>query len=250
MARTGRRDCIELDAILDSWDGKLTVVWRKRVSRHIDGCDICVERKREVLSPAMLLSVLPLAPLPAGLREHLMWLVSDDSPEAIGYRGRVVSRAGAFDPAGFPLQTTPVGPAGRSGRFRGAGGAGGDAADAVTPRRRGRPVTTRWACPWCSTFGNGSDRRRRARLRPVMPTWGRGTRLGRSGRNVAGSAISGRLGRPNVGPMRDRDIAAALAAGDPGGLAAWSRTTVPGPPATATRSSDGPGVFLRADRGA
>src|SRR6202042_1103044 len=101
VARTGRRDCIELDAILDSWDGKLTILWRKRVSRHIEDCDICSERKREVLSPAMLLSVLPLAPLPAGLREHLMRLVSDDSAEAIGYRGRVVSRAGAFDPAGF-----------------------------------------------------------------------------------------------------------------------------------------------------
>ena len=65
VARTGRRDCIELDAILDSWDGKLTVLWRKRVSRHIEDCDICSERKRDVLSPAMLLSVLPLAPLPA-----------------------------------------------------------------------------------------------------------------------------------------------------------------------------------------
>jgi RNA polymerase sigma factor (sigma-70 family) len=128
VARTGRRDCIELDAILDSWDGKLTVLWRKRVSRHIEDCDICSERKREVLSPAMLLSVLPLAPLPAGLREHLMRLVSDDSPEAIGYRGRVVSRAGAFDPAGFPVQTTPVEPASRGGRFRGAGGAGGSGA--------------------------------------------------------------------------------------------------------------------------
>jgi RNA polymerase sigma factor (sigma-70 family) len=128
VARTGRRDCIELDAILDSWDGKLTVLWRKRVSRHIEDCDICSERKRDVLSPAMLLSVLPLAPLPAGLREHLMRLVSDDSPEAVGYRGRVVSRAGAFDPAGFPLQTKAVEPAGRGGRFRGAGGAGGSGA--------------------------------------------------------------------------------------------------------------------------
>jgi RNA polymerase sigma factor (sigma-70 family) len=128
VARTGRRDCIELDAILDSWDGKLTALWRKRVSRHIESCDICAERKREVLSPAMLLSVLPLAPLPAGLRDHLMRLVSDDSPEAIGYRGRVVSRAGAFDPAGFPLQTAPVEATGRSGRFRGAGGAGGSGA--------------------------------------------------------------------------------------------------------------------------
>ena len=51
VARTGRRDCIELDAILDSWDGRLTALWRKRVSRHIESCDICSARKREVLQP-------------------------------------------------------------------------------------------------------------------------------------------------------------------------------------------------------
>jgi RNA polymerase sigma factor (sigma-70 family) len=128
VARTGRRDCIELDAILDSWDGRLTALWRKRVSRHIESCDICSARKREVLSPAMLLSVLPLVPLPAGLRDHLMRLVSDDSAEAAGYRGRVVSRAGAFDPAGFPVQIAPAAATARSGRGRGAGGAGGSGA--------------------------------------------------------------------------------------------------------------------------
>jgi RNA polymerase sigma factor (sigma-70 family) len=145
VARTGRRDCIELDAILDSWDGKLTALWRKRVNRHVEGCDICSERKREVLSPAMLLSVLPLVPLPAGLRDHLMRLVCDDSAEAVGYRGRVVSRAGAFDPAGFPVQVASVAVPGRSGRGRGgpgadgsgsAGAAGGSAAGGSAAGRR------------------------------------------------------------------------------------------------------------------
>jgi RNA polymerase sigma factor (sigma-70 family) len=153
VARTGRRDCIELDAILDSWDGKLTALWRKRVSRHIESCDICSERKRELLSPAMLLSVLPLLPLPAGLRDHLMRLVSDDSAEAIGYRGRVVSRAGAFDPAGFPVQIAPVAATGRPGRGGGpdAGGRG----------RRGGPPTG-------GAGGGGPGRRRHAGERSML----------------------------------------------------------------------------------
>ncbi len=149
VARTGRRDCIELDAILDSWDGRLTALWRKRVSRHIESCDICSARKREVLSPAMLLSVLPLVPLPAGLGDHLMRLVGDDSAEAAGYRGRVVGRAGAFDPAGFPVQIAPAAATGRSGRGPGAGGAGGSgpAAQAVPARAVPARVVPAWVVP-------------------------------------------------------------------------------------------------------
>ena len=71
VARTGRRQCAELDQMLSDWDGELTVLLRKRVARHIEDCDICGSRKRRELSPAMLLSILPLAvvpgrPAPAG----------------------------------------------------------------------------------------------------------------------------------------------------------------------------------------
>jgi RNA polymerase sigma factor (sigma-70 family) len=121
VARTGRRDCIELDDLLEGWDGRLTVLLRKRLSRHIDTCDICNARKGRVLSPAALLSLLPLVPLPAGLRQHVLRLVSDDSLEAAHYRGRVISRAGAFDQAGFPVQIAP-GPPARRFRRRGGGG--------------------------------------------------------------------------------------------------------------------------------
>src|SRR5580692_5716085 len=68
VARTGRRSCAELDTILGRWDGQFTALMRKRVSRHIENCEICGERKRRELSPAMLFSVLPLVTLPAGLR--------------------------------------------------------------------------------------------------------------------------------------------------------------------------------------
>ena len=51
VARTGRDACIDLDAMLAGWDGRLTVLMRKRISRHIERCDICGERKRRELTP-------------------------------------------------------------------------------------------------------------------------------------------------------------------------------------------------------
>ncbi len=107
VARTGREDCPELDDILANWDGQLTVLLRKRVNRHIERCDICGERRRRQLSPAMLLSMLPVAMLPAGLRQHLFRLVADSSPGATAYRARVIHRAGPFTGSGFPKPLDP-----------------------------------------------------------------------------------------------------------------------------------------------
>ena len=117
VARTGREACAELDAMLADWDGTLTVLLRKRVSRHIDNCEICGERKRRELSPAALLSVLPVVMLPPGLRHQILRLVSDNSAEAVRYRAHVVSRAGQFGPSGFPVQLSPAGPS-RNRRIR------------------------------------------------------------------------------------------------------------------------------------
>ena len=38
VARTGRQDCPELGAMLQDWDGALTVLVRKRVNRHVERC--------------------------------------------------------------------------------------------------------------------------------------------------------------------------------------------------------------------
>jgi RNA polymerase sigma factor (sigma-70 family) len=106
VARSGPECCPDLAAILDGWAGKLTVLIRKRVNRHIDHCPVCGERKRRVLSPAMLLGLLPVATPPDGLREEALRLVSDVSPDAEAHRGRVVSHAEPFDGTGFPRQLT------------------------------------------------------------------------------------------------------------------------------------------------
>jgi RNA polymerase sigma factor (sigma-70 family) len=108
VARSGRQACAELDGILAGWDGTLTILLRKRVSRHVEGCEICGERKRRELSPAMLFSVLPLVTLPRGLRLHVLRLASDASPDAAAYRDAVVRRAGRFGRSGFPVQVSPA----------------------------------------------------------------------------------------------------------------------------------------------
>jgi RNA polymerase sigma factor (sigma-70 family) len=102
VARTGQESCPYLAAILDGWDGELTVLLRKRINRHIENCDICDERKRNELSPAALLSLLPVALLPIGLRRELFRLVADRSPVAAEHRDLVVQRAGPMGPDGFP----------------------------------------------------------------------------------------------------------------------------------------------------
>ena len=112
VARTGRDACTELDALLAGWDGQLTVLMRKRVSRHIDTCEICGERKRRELSPALFAGALPLVALVPGFREHVLKLSGDQTAAGAARRARVASRAGRLGPAGFP---TPLLPPGVSG---------------------------------------------------------------------------------------------------------------------------------------
>lgn len=103
VARTGRQECPELAALLEGWDGELTVLMRKRVNRHIENCDICGERRKLLLRPEALLGALPILLLPPHLRSKVMRLVSDTLPEAAAYRDGVVRRAAPFNRAGFPV---------------------------------------------------------------------------------------------------------------------------------------------------
>jgi RNA polymerase sigma factor (sigma-70 family) len=102
VARVGREACPDLDDILAGWDGELTILLRQRVNRHIENCEVCGERKRRELSPAMLLSMLPMVALPPGLRQQIFRLAADRSPAGVGYRDLVVRRAVPFSHSGFP----------------------------------------------------------------------------------------------------------------------------------------------------
>lgn len=109
VARGGQELCPELGALLDGWDGRLTVLLRKRINRHIEHCGVCGERRRHELRPAMLLGLLPLVALPDGLRHQVLSLVSDASPDSAAYHAHVLQRAAPFGKSGFPVQIDPAG---------------------------------------------------------------------------------------------------------------------------------------------
>ena len=102
VARTGRRGCAELDLLLDGWDGQLTGSTRKLVSGHIAQCDACSDRSRGALRGAVRHGMAPLAALPPQLRDEVLELCIDSSPETLSYRRDVTQRAGTFLPNGFP----------------------------------------------------------------------------------------------------------------------------------------------------
>ena len=102
VARAGRAACAELDTMLAGWDGRLTVLMRKRIGRHIERCEVCGERKRRELSPALFAGMVPLAAVLPGFRDQLLRVMADRSPAGMAHRLAVANRAGPFGPAGFP----------------------------------------------------------------------------------------------------------------------------------------------------
>lgn len=112
----GRLDCPDLDELLGAWDGYLTERLRRKVARHIQGCDICVDSRDRELRPGLLLSLTAgallrtaegvratIRPAPAWLRERLLWLVmTDDDPRAAADRRAMGRRLAPFGITGFP----------------------------------------------------------------------------------------------------------------------------------------------------
>jgi RNA polymerase sigma factor (sigma-70 family) len=113
VARNNDGRCAELAAIVDGWDGTLTVLMRKRLGRHIDGCAECGAQKRHRVSASALLAAIPLLAAPAALRQavldrHRMRLVSDEIDlDTHHAERRIVRSIGWFDAAGFPDERTP-----------------------------------------------------------------------------------------------------------------------------------------------
>ncbi len=79
VARQGRPDCDELDRLLSGWDGTFSVLWRKRVARHVDRCEVC-ERRRSAIPAALFgtAAAVPMVPVsavgaaPAAVRDRVL----------------------------------------------------------------------------------------------------------------------------------------------------------------------------------
>src|SRR6266567_3486728 len=109
VARTGRAACADLNAMLTGWDGQLTVLMRKRISRHIEQCEVCGERKRRELTPGLFAGAVPVVALIPGFREQVLRVLADRSPAGLTHRLTVANRAGPFGPQGFPKPISPPG---------------------------------------------------------------------------------------------------------------------------------------------
>ena len=72
IARTGRESCPELAALLADWDGRLTVETGRLTARHLEHCETCASLRHGALRPEVLSRLLPLAELPAALREPIL----------------------------------------------------------------------------------------------------------------------------------------------------------------------------------
>jgi RNA polymerase sigma factor (sigma-70 family) len=116
VARTGRDECATLDRLLSGWDGELTVLLRKRLSRHIEHCDSCSDRRRRELQPA-LLSLWPAgmlaaealgghamhaAAVPAGLKAQVLAATADKDATAAAKAAGLSGGGRGVRENGFP----------------------------------------------------------------------------------------------------------------------------------------------------
>ncbi|GAA4077481.1 RNA polymerase sigma factor [Nonomuraea soli] len=111
LARTGRAHCPDLSAMVDSWEGPLTPLLRRRLSGHIGGCEVCTEGKHRKVSAARLLDMVPVAFPPISLRRRV--IETSVTPER---RAAVMEGVGGFDKSGFPVAVSERGRRGRRAR--------------------------------------------------------------------------------------------------------------------------------------
>jgi RNA polymerase sigma factor (sigma-70 family) len=96
VATKGRRDCAGLDALLASWDGAFSPLWRKRIARHVDDCPTCDDSRRRMVSPLALLAGVAVLPAPTHLRDRVLHdidLISHTRPVEDARRRRLATIA-------------------------------------------------------------------------------------------------------------------------------------------------------------
>ena len=137
VARRTQNDpdgCPELRAILAGWDGRFTILMRKRIARHIESCSICEPNRRQMVNRAALLGAVPVfIPAPAWLRDHTLnqiQLTAFEAPlDAPTSDGTTAPANGLGGPAGAAL-------AAEGADFAASDGLSGAVAQELTPDDR------------------------------------------------------------------------------------------------------------------
>ncbi len=86
VARHARRDCETLSRLLADWDGRLSPLWRKRIARHVDDCDVCRRHRAALLDPGGLASAMPLSAPSSALHARVGSLLGAVPPPPPGHR--------------------------------------------------------------------------------------------------------------------------------------------------------------------
>jgi RNA polymerase sigma factor (sigma-70 family) len=107
LARAGRRDCPALDALLEGWDDRLTVLLRKRLNRHVRGCAACSGRQRQEMVPSAFLGIplLAAAALPRGFKDTVLRAATGHPPAPAAHSA--APTAWTFGHHGFPRPLNP-----------------------------------------------------------------------------------------------------------------------------------------------
>ena len=260
VGRAGGGECDELGALLSGWDGRLTILLRKRVHRHIERCATCAASQAHELRPAMLLDLSPGAALaagaaislrlaagaPEGLRAHTITLATGQGVGAVAHRAAVLSRAGAFNHSGFPRAghggSGGAGQGGAAGRGAGGRGAGGRGGGRARRTLRSSPqgvalataaivIAAIIAAVAFALAGNSRT------VSPAADPSPPGVAAAAAATSAAASA-----GAPGAGPARP-SAAAAVTSATPSATAATGPASAAPPPtpSTATASADPPG---------
>ncbi|GAA3551667.1 hypothetical protein GCM10022419_034960 [Nonomuraea rosea] len=101
LARTGRAHCPDLSAMVDSWEGPLTPLLRRRLSGHIGGCEVCTEGRHRQVSAGRLLDMVPVAFPAISLRRRVVDTCVNPARDQT--RTLITDRGDSFDRTGFPV---------------------------------------------------------------------------------------------------------------------------------------------------
>lgn len=106
IAQNHWKDCPSVSALTESWP--LSPQTSASLVRHVASCPVCGARETPPLPPDRLLSVLPIAAIPAELRLDV--LTAATAEDRAGNRRAIAAWTEPFDEYGWPLpyqQTAP-----------------------------------------------------------------------------------------------------------------------------------------------
>ncbi|MFF7789077.1 sigma-70 family RNA polymerase sigma factor [Streptomyces sp. NPDC007991] len=148
-AVTATPRCPDLAAVLASWDGRPSGLWRKRLARHVRDCPQCLLSSSDLIPAEGLLAGLALVPVPVGLA------------------GLVLARALGAGSAGA---TGGAGTRTASGAGRTARTIGRLAAKPVATAAAGAVTLAAAAVAWYTATGSHEPAPRPAVAAPLSPT--------------------------------------------------------------------------------